>query len=128
MDRHQLVIALECCANNAGYCNDFCPLRHDDECTNHLAQAALVLIRDLDAEKERYKADLAKEFTCIFGTPHKVVDCPITAEVAKAKIEAVMEFAERLLDTKSKICNDYYIFADNVKVILSKMLTEGGEP
>lgn len=44
----------------------------------------------------------------------------------EAKHEVLMDFAERLLDTKCKICNDDYIFADNVKVILSKMLTEGG--
>ena len=47
------------------------------------------------------------------------------ALIREAKYEVLMDFAERLLDTKCKICNDDYIFADNVKVILSKMLEEG---
>ena len=53
LNREQVVKALECCGNYAGYCNDFCPLRHDDECTNHLAQAALSLIREQAEENER---------------------------------------------------------------------------
>lgn len=31
--------------------------------------------------------------------------------------ETAREFAEKLLDTKFKLVNDYYIYADNIKVI-----------
>ncbi len=42
------------------------------------------------------EADVAKEFTCVFGTPHKVSDCPIDDEIAKAKADTVRKMQERL--------------------------------
>ena len=43
------------------------------------------------------EADVAKEFTCVFGTPHKVSDCPINDEIAKAKADTVRKMQERLI-------------------------------
>ena len=40
--------------------------------------------------------DVAKEFTCVFGTPHKVSECPVNDEVAKAKADTVRKMQERL--------------------------------
>ena len=57
---------------------------------------ALALIRELTEENERLKAGISTEFTCIFGAPHKVRDCPIDEEVAKARAETVREMAERV--------------------------------
>ena len=46
---------------------------------------------DLACEVEDLRADIAKEFTCVFGQPHKVTDCPIDDEIAKAKADTVRE-------------------------------------
>ena len=40
--------------------------------------------------------DVAKEFTCVFGTPHKVSDCPINDEIAKAKADTVRSMRSRI--------------------------------
>ena len=44
-------------------------------------------------------ADVApKEFTCVFGQPHKVSDCPISEEVEKAKAEVAREILALVWD------------------------------
>ena len=48
------------------------------------------------AEIESLKNDLAKEFTCFVGSPHKVESCPFFDELENERAEAVKESAERL--------------------------------
>ena len=57
---------------------------------------AIDLINRLQAENERLREDVCKEFICFVGDPHKVRQCPYLEEVPKAKAEARKEFAERL--------------------------------
>ena len=63
------------------------------ECDERDAER-LKQVAELTAENERLRADVAKEFTCVFGKPHKVSDCPITDEIAKAKADTVRKMAE----------------------------------
>jgi hypothetical protein len=39
--------------------------------------------------------EVAKEFTCVFGQPHKVSDCPINEEIEKSKAYTVQEMQLR---------------------------------
>ena len=55
-----------------------------------------MIIKERDAEIESLKNDLAKEFTCFVGSPHKVESCPFFDELENERAEAVKEFAERL--------------------------------
>ena len=38
------------------------------------------------------------------------------------KFDTVRKMQERLMDTKTKICGEYYIYAENVNVIAKEML------
>ena len=58
----------------------------------------------LNDEVERLENELARayqavdestEFTCVFGQPHKVSNCPIDDEIAHARADTVREMAER---------------------------------
>lgn len=134
LNREQIVKALECCIYEKP-CR-LCPLNdysHDaDGCKRELMKHALIIIRDQD--KELFEAhnknvELVKENAQLkfFDLVTAQQDAEyFEKQYLKAKADTVMDFAERLLDTKSKICNDYYILADNVLVLTSKMLTEGG--
>ncbi len=75
----RIIKALECWAKNFnGRATDL----------ETLCEATL-LIKELAEKNERLRADVAKEFTCVFGQPHKVTDCPIDDEIAKAKADTV---------------------------------------
>lgn len=121
LNREQIVKALECCIKVGGYrmgehCRANCHL-FDTRCALLLPQNALSLINELTVEldamrcaansykmhyeklteeNERLRADNAIEFTCVFGQPHKVSDCPINDEISKAKAKTVRKMQERL--------------------------------
>ena len=95
MDRDQIIKALECCSECFGMCDE-CPYEEEEYCEAEMRSDAFALIRELTEENERLKAGISTEFTCIFGAPHKVRDCPIDEEVAKARAETVREMAERV--------------------------------
>ena len=86
---------VECCANNDECIGEACPY-YTTGCEKNMPKDALALItsqeqriKELTEENERLRADVAKEFTCVFGTPHKVSECPIGDEIAKAKADTV---------------------------------------
>ena len=92
LNAKQIKKALECCANayDCFTCDNY--KRH---CIGGfrtaIAQNALSLIKELTEENERLRGDIAKEFTCVFGQPHKVTDCPIDDEIANAKADTARE-------------------------------------
>jgi hypothetical protein len=117
LNREQIIKALECCIE-VEYCAT-CPATDYCKGVDNLTENALSLIKELSEEKdtweaiaksyqkqfedcaedraklteenERLRGDIAKEFTCVFGKPHKVTDCPIDDEIAKAKADTVRE-------------------------------------
>jgi hypothetical protein len=111
LNANEIKKALECCTTNGD-----CPkcLYNDDTslCINRILKDALSLIKKLTEESERLhascteltrkcaslEADVAKEFTCVFGTPHKVSECPINDEVAKAKSDTVRKMQELIAE------------------------------
>ena len=53
-------------------------------------------IKRQQAEIERLKKDIGKDFTCFVGDPHKVDNCPYLEQEETARAEAIKEFWERL--------------------------------
>ena len=92
LNREQIIKALECCLE--GEC-DGCTYNEQTSCKEYLLNDAISLIKELTEENEKLRADIAKEFTCVFGQPHKVTDCPIDDEIAKAKADTVRKMAEK---------------------------------
>lgn len=98
LNREQIVKALKCCKGGGKACLD-CIYFYKavyTSCAPLLIKDALSLINKLTEENERLRADNAIEFTCVFGKPHKVSDCPINDEIAKAKAKTVRKMQERL--------------------------------
>lgn len=54
-------------------------------------------LRERLAEEAEIKEDMSVEFTCVFGQPHKVSDCPITEEIDKAKADTVKKMRHELI-------------------------------
>ena len=48
------------------------------------------------------KSEVAKEFTCFVGDPHKVEHCPYLDEIEKAKAEVAMEIFEEIEKIKKE--------------------------
>ena len=85
-----------------------CPVtEHYPYCDDIIIKASLALIKRQKAEIESLRADVAKEFTCFVGEPHKVEHCPYLDELETAKAEAIKEFWE-LLKECGKERVDYY--------------------
>ena len=134
LDREQFVKALECClkAKTFGDCEDLkCPAYRKEGCIydneDGLFAYAYVLIRELTEENERLIAESAKEFTCAFGQPHSVSDCPIAEAVAKAKADTVRKMWARLKE-KAEIVSTYgnptMVDLDDINQIAKDMLEE----
>lgn len=90
---------------------------------------ATLLIKELAEKNERLRADIAKEFTCVFGQPHKVTDCPIDDEIAKAKADTAREIFkefDRLMENNEV----YFHQTDEMReefAKIKKKYTEGVE-
>ena len=98
MTDNEIIKALECCTDTLS-CPTDCPLFEDDrDCLLVLNKPTLDLINRQKAEIESLRNDLAKEFTCFVGSPHKVESCPFFDELEKERAEAVKEFAEKVKD------------------------------
>ena len=102
LNREQIIKALECCYMQELEHNENCPeCPYTDlypNCAEYLGKHCFSLIKELTEENERLRGDIAKEFTCVFGQPHRVSDCPIDDEIAKAKADTVRKMQERLRD------------------------------
>ena len=72
-------------------------------------------------------ADVAKEFTCFVGDPHKVEHCPYLDEIEKAKAEVSREIFEEIGQIKKEYAsgdidgNELYVRL----YLLEKKYTEG---
>lgn len=107
LNAEQIKKALECCFGNST-CAE-CPYNDWVGCHRQMMKNAIAIIKELTEENENLhascteliqkcaslEADVAKEFTCVFGTPHKVSDCPINDEIAKAKTDTVRKMQDR---------------------------------
>ena len=134
MTANEIIKALEVCVGIHNDC-DNCPLleysQATDECMTEAMSNALdlinrqkaeierlqnalfkqedtmqMIIKERDAEIESLKNDLAKEFTCFVGSPHKVESCPFFDELENERAEAVKEFAERLKERREIVGYD----------------------
>jgi hypothetical protein len=124
INREDVIKALECCAK--GDC-DNCPCSFGD-CYYNLAGYALALIRDLTEENERLKAAVAQEYTCVFGSTHKVTECPITEQIDKAKADTVRKFAERLEESINGFGDGLrYILYGHISKVAREMMEESDE-
>lgn len=102
MTDNETIKAFECCVK--GVCDRArCPRYDSDEhtvahqfCRRKTMLEALDLINRYKAEIERLKGEVAKEFICFVGNPHKVEQCPYLEELSKVRAEAIKEFAERI--------------------------------
>lgn len=144
MNTEQIVKALECCKSFRDfYACDNCPygnavLADDESCTNRMSQDALALIKELQAHNENlqkenkylresladereHKEDMSVEFTCVFGQPHKVSDCPITEEIDKAKADTVKKMQDKL---KATFCPDADYFGCDIHSAINEKAKE----
>ena len=91
LNRDEIIKALRCCIE--GVSTDFncekCPIFRTPNCMTILYEESLSLIKELTEENERLRADVAKEFTCGFAKPHKVLECPIFDEIERTKADTV---------------------------------------
>ena len=80
----------------------------------------------LNDENERLKS---VEFTCGFIKPHKVLECPIFDEIAKAKADTVRNMQERLKEhlEKPEFPWDSFTVTEEVIDQIAKEMLEGGE-
>ena len=103
-----VIKALECCSEHVRNCAE-CPLNVTslDHCSTRLAQNVLNLINRQKAEIERLKGEVAKEFICFVGNPHKVERCPYLEELPKVKAEAIKYFAEIIVSDYPEM--EYYL-------------------
>ena len=83
-----------------------------------MREKTLQIVEKQKAEIESLRNDLAKEFVCFVGSPHKVESCPFFDELENERAEAVKEFAERLKAEKFEHQNFggliYYEDVDNL--------------
>ncbi len=91
--------ALELCfSSDFGKCEK-CPLeRYKDEvftCMRLKQEYAINLINRLQEENERLQKEVAKEFTCFVGDPHKVEHCPYLEEMQTTRAKALKEAASK---------------------------------
>lgn len=89
----------------------------DDEEEKYLymVRDVLDLINRLQAENERLKGEVAKEFTCFVGDPHKVEHCPYLEELKTAKAEAYKECIEKVKENSNKtelVCSGALVRTD----------------
>ena len=72
----------------------------------------------------RYNGEVAKEFTCFVGDPHKVEHCPYLDEIEKAKAEVAREIFEEI---EKRVRFEAYDLDDLVIDLaeLKKKYTEG---
>ena len=99
-------------------------LKEDKELYSVFCEDYKGQIKKLAEENERLRADVAKEFTCVFGTPHKVSDCPITDEIAKAKADTVRKMQERL-NKECLIDRGYEVLLEGTIDQIAKEMVEG---
>ncbi|MBP3573920.1 MAG: hypothetical protein J6J71_04860 [Prevotella sp.] len=125
--------ALEYCANNEECVGEECPY-YAISCENNMPKDALALIKsqeqeiatlhasctELTRKCASLEADVAKEFTCVFGQPHKVSDCPINDEIAKAKADTVRKMHSMLCE--GRVSNDTVVIVSNQ---IAKEMLEG---
>ena len=81
-------------------------------------------LRDRLAEEMEHKEDMSVEFTCVFGQPHKVSDCPITEEIDKAKADTVKKMQE-LINERCIEGGIYPAFVANTIDQIAKEILEG---
>ena len=128
LNREQIVKALECCSADIPNCYE-CPYI---ECKPSLISDALALIRDLIEENEKLTINmnaygltakrLAEENDRLRAETIDYRNIPYI--IAEAKADTIRKMQERMMDTKTKICGDYYIYAENVNVIAQELLGE----
>lgn len=92
----EIIKALVLCMDEEERCGE-CPYEETPErCVKVHGKDLLDLINRQKAEIKRLKGEVAKEFTCFVGNPHKVEHCPYLEELPKVEAEAIKDFAERL--------------------------------
>ena len=123
MDRDKIIKALRCCAERFWMCDE-CPYEEEEGCEAEMLSDASDLIRELTEENELLKAGISTEFTCIFGAPHKVRDCPIDEEVAKARADIVQEMQTRLAMHFGTYTEDDAVTVREVLWIVAKIAEE----
>lgn len=121
MTDKEIIKALECCLSSS-LCTE-CPY-HEINCCS-IERDCLDLINRYEAEIERLKGEVAKEFTCFVGNPHKVERCPYLEELPKVKAEATKEFAERLKAIVETNSSGYILVSELRFDNLVKEMTEG---
>lgn len=98
LNREQIIKALECISGELIKCKECAYFNNSSIepypiCRERAANAAISIIKELTEENERLKS---VEFTCGFLKPHKVLECPIFDEIARAKADTVRKMQERL--------------------------------
>ena len=113
MTDNDIIKALECCVVSDDSCSDSCPLRHiEGNCFYILNKPILDLINRQKAEIERLQNDLAKEFVCFVGSPHKVENCPFFEELENERAEAIKEFAKKVKEEIAVWHFDFTYYSD----------------
>ena len=93
MSDKDIIKALECCILYKQICSENCPLCDVKSCKENLRKHCLDLINRQKAEIERLTAMLEAAEDYLYPLPFKNA---FDDELAKAKSEAIKEFAERL--------------------------------
>jgi hypothetical protein len=129
----EIVKALECCSTYKGKCTD-CPafVKVDRSNCKQVLLGAIEIINRLEARIGIYETCNARKDEAIkhLEAENERLKETLNIELEnfateydnKIKAEAYKEFAERLNDTKIKIGNDYFVYADNISIIKKELV------
>lgn len=154
LNRKQIINALEFCTgiNKLDACANCPAYLGCNDCVDFMREESLRLIKELTEENdrlqdlikevqeyneawvadngrlrkenERLKSDVAKEFTCIFGQPHKVSQCPIGDEIKNVKRETVRKMHDKIKENAFNPNNKFDFIYDEIDSIAQDMLEE----
>lgn len=118
MTDDEIIKALECCSDTTTESCNGCPFLYNCK-QGSLKSIALDLIKRQKAEIEALKDSIQQgNEICENCQSDK------NKGLLNARKNAVREFAERLEETKFKIGSNYFIYADNIKVVVKEMVGE----
>ena len=128
MNADAIVKALKCCNVPSGRACSECPYHEvGAECRTKRNKDAVELILELTEEIKDLEADYERVYEQAEADIRgNMADGGISCHwcMDKTKTDTVRMMREELNDTKIKIGNDYYIYANNVDVIAKEILEE----
>ena len=112
----QIIQGLDCLNDKCDRVCGRCPFYQQGQtCRHEVLDAATARFKELIEENESLK-ESCERYNLLVRTTAKVSET--------TRSEVIDEFAEELLETKTKIGNNYYVLAENVRVIAENSKAE----